>query len=251
VLFEKEMVSVRILDVVELKQRQISRNVSGRRFDALSFRMHSDVRLQSGAQNLSVHDNTVTFIPAGLPYSRTGVHDELIAIHFYMADVTEKQMEVFQPEDAAQLRELFCRILDCWRAKESGYQYRCTAILYGILSLCCHQTEQGQTDRRIQPSVDYLEQNWNHPEVTMGRIAEQSFMSEVYFRRLFKEQFGISPQKYLIRLRVEKAAELIHTGYYSLKEVASLCGWRDSKYFSVEFKRIKGCTPSAYKKGFA
>ena len=71
-------------------------------------------------------------------------------------------------------------------------------------------------------------------------------MSEVCFRKLFKARFGLSPAKYLMQLRIHKAAELIHTGYYTLKEVASLCGYRDYKYFSVEFKRLKGCSPSKY-----
>ena len=249
--FEKEILSLRILDVVELKQEQVSRNVSPRPFDALSIRLHSDVRLESGGQAWHMQDDTLSFIPAGLQYSRSGTRDELIAVHFHLADAAETQMEIFHPQDAGKMRELFRRILACWQAREQGYQYQCTAYLYEILARCSRQTMYGETEERIQPSVDYMEENWNKPELTMGELARQSFMSEVYFRRLFKERFGLSPQKYLMQLRIQKAAALIHTGYYTLKEVAVMCGYRDYKYFSVEFKRLKGCTPSAYRKGFA
>ena len=71
-------------------------------------------------------------------------------------------------------------------------------------------------------------------------------MSEVYFRKLFKEEFGISPQKYIIDLRLQNAAGLISTGYYSLKEVAYMSGYTDYKYFSVEFKKNMGVSPSEY-----
>jgi len=206
--FEKDILSLRILDVVELKQEKISRHVSGRAFHALSFRLRSDVRLHSCTQDFLVQDDTVTFLPAGLKYSRTGTHDELIAVHFHMADVTEKQIEVFQPENPAELREMFSSLLTCWKERKQGYRYQCTAIFYGILAHCHCQMAQERTENRISASVDHLEQNWSNPDLTMGEIAERSFMSEVYFRRLFKQQFGISPQKYLIRLRVEKAADL-------------------------------------------
>ena len=71
-------------------------------------------------------------------------------------------------------------------------------------------------------------------------------MSEVYFRRLFKAEFGISPQKYIINLRMQNAVGLISTGYYSLQEVAYMSGYKDYKYFSVEFKRLMGVSPSGY-----
>jgi len=245
--FEKDdMISLRILDVVELKQGQISRHVSGRQFHALSYRMCSDVWLKTSEQTLHVQENAMCFVPAGLEYERSGTRDELIAVHVEMPETPENRIEILYPRSAALMRELFGRILACWKARENGYQYQCLAILYEILAHCRRQTVQSQPQDRIQPSVDYLEQNWNHPELTIGEIAKQSFMSEVYFRKLFKARFGLSPVKYLAQLRVEKAAELIHTGYYTLRETASLCGYLDYKYFSVEFKRVKGCTPSEY-----
>ena len=71
-------------------------------------------------------------------------------------------------------------------------------------------------------------------------------MSEGYFRKLFKEEFGISPQKYIIELRIQNAVALISKGYYSLKEIAYMSGYNDYKYFSVEFKKSMGVSPSEY-----
>ena len=82
--------------------------------------------------------------------------------------------------------------------------------------------------------------------LTIADVAKRSFMSEVYFRKLFREEYGTSPQKYIVNLRIQNAAGLISTGYYSLKEVALMSGYNDYKYFSVEFKRIMGASPSEY-----
>ena len=82
--------------------------------------------------------------------------------------------------------------------------------------------------------------------LTVKEIADRSFISEVYFRKLFKAEFGMSPQKYIIKQRMQKAVFLMSTGYYSLKEIALMSGYTDYKYFSTEFKREKGVSPSKF-----
>lgn len=88
--------------------------------------------------------------------------------------------------------------------------------------------------------------NYKKSDLSIKEIADKSFMSEVYFRRLFKEEYGISLQKYIINLRIQNALGLISTGYYSLKEIAYISGYNDYKYFSVEFKKNMGVSPSEY-----
>ena len=95
--------------------------------------------------------------------------------------------------------------------------------------------------------MEYIQKNYKSDNLTMQKIAKESFMSEVYFRKLFKAEYGISPQKYIIKLRIQNAIGLISTGYYSLKEVADMSGYNDYKYFSVEFKKITGISPSKYR----
>ena len=94
--------------------------------------------------------------------------------------------------------------------------------------------------------LDYLLSNYKNEDLTIKEIADQSYISEVYFRRLFKEEYGMSPQKYIINLRIQNAITLISSGYFSLKEVSSLSGYSDYKYFSVEFKKLVGRSPSQY-----
>ena len=98
----------------------------------------------------------------------------------------------------------------------------------------------------IHNSVDYLLKHYKKSNLSIKELADQSFMSEVYFRKLFKEEYGISPQKYIINLRMQNAVGLISTGYYSLKEIAHMSGYNDYKYFSVEFKKSMGVSPSKY-----
>ncbi len=245
--FEKEILSFNILDVIELKQKNINMLNCGRNFNALSFRFHSDTVLKTKANEYNMKDGYVSYVPARLDYSRISKSDDLIAIHFDTTNYTTNAIEFFIPKQTEALAQLFRSILDCWNKKETGYKYRCSAILYEIFAECYSQNFfEKKSESKIRSSTEYIQKNFTSPELSIAEIAEKSFMSEVYFRKLFKKEHGMSPQKYIINLRIQNAVGLISSGYYSLKEIAYMSGYRDYKYFSVEFKRIKGVSPSEY-----
>ncbi len=245
--FENEIISFNILDVLTLKQDNVRMNNSGRNFSALSFRLKADTVLISNGKEYEMKDNTIAFVPANLDYERVSNADELIVIHFDIANHCEKNIDFFVPENKEKLKELFLNILQCWNKKETGYKFKCSAMLYEILALCYKENyKKENSDSKIRASVDYIKKNFKNTDISIKRIAEKSFISEVYFRKLFKKEYGISPQKYIINLRIQNAVQLISTGYYSLKEVAVLSGYTDYKYFSVEFKKQTGVSPSEY-----
>jgi AraC-like DNA-binding protein len=203
--------------------------------------------LKTEKQEFYVTDNFVSYVPSRLEYSRRSKKDELIVIHFETTNYNTKNIECFESVSPERLRELFQSILDCWNKKEIGYKFRCSAILCEIFEECYKQNyRSGEKNSKIEASVRYINQNYKNSELTIKELSEKSYMSEVYFRKLFKEEFGVSPQRYIIDLRIQYAAGLISTGYYSLKEIAYMSGYNDYKYFSVEFKKIMGVSPSEY-----
>ena len=245
--FEKEILSFHILDVLELKQNQFCMVNRGRNYNALSFRFRSDAILKTETAETRMGDGYVSYVPARLDYNREGTTDELIAIHFDTTNYHTKQIECFLPKDPEPIARLFREILSCWCKKEPGYLYKCSALLHEILGECYLQNYVAPSAHsKIQPSVDHLLQHYKESDLSIKELADKSFMSEVYFRKLFKEEYGVSPQKYIIGLRIQNAVGLIGAGYYSLKEVADLSGYNDYKYFSVEFKKIMGVSPSEY-----
>ena len=246
-IFEKESLSFHIIDVLEIKQKNIDMLNSGRNFGALSLRIRSDARLTAADKEYILGDNCVAYVPSNIDYKREAWIDELIVIHLDVMDYRTEEIEFLEANKPERLRALFCDILSCWNEREIGYRLKCSAILYEIFAECHAQSFKPPVKcPKIQPSVDYIAKNYTRPDITLREIADRSFMSEVYFRKLFKEAFGVSPQKYIVSLRIQNAQGLISTGYYSLKEVAYMSGYNDYKYFSTEFKRIKGVSPSEY-----
>ena len=245
--FEKEILSFHILDVLEIKQNNVSTFNTGRNFNALSFRFRADAYLRTEKNEYHMRENFVSYVPARLNYSRVATVDEMIVIHFETVNYHTENVEYFQPKNPEVLAKLFRKILDCWNRKELGYKYKCSAILCEIFAECYIQNYVSKSQNsKIQNSVEYLFKNYKKSDLSIKEIADKSFMSEVYFRKLFREEYGVSPQKYIINLRIQNAVGLISTGYYSLKEIAYMSGYNDYKYFSVEFKKAMGVSPSEY-----
>ena len=95
-------------------------------------------------------------------------------------------------------------------------------------------------------SINYIDENCLEEDFSLTDASKKSFISETYFRKLFKETFGISPKQYVIKRRIKHATSLIIAGYNTLSEIAQMCGYSDYKHFSVEFKKITGVSPSKY-----
>ena len=64
---------------------------------------------------------------------------------------------------------------------------------------------------------------------------------------LFKSQTGLTPKDYLVRMRVEKAEELLLKTRQSIIEIAHAVGFNSSQYFSTVFRRYTGQSPAAFR----
>ena len=246
-IFEQAGLSFELLDVLYLKQNAVSMFNTGRNFDAISYRIHADARIKTETQDVSLSDGTVCFVPAQLDYARTAEYDEMIIVHLNLFGISEHKIASFVPSDTERMESLFREMLSVWEEKLPGYRYTATSLFSEILKICYLQNASERVPNpKIEKAVSYMKEHLSDPELTVRDCAVASFISEVYFRRLFRQAYGCAPQAYLIRLRIARAVGLMSGGYYSIKEVANLSGYRDYKYFSTEFKRIKGVSPSEY-----
>lgn len=110
-------------------------------------------------------------------------------------------------------------------------------------------TEDGE---EIMPQMvvmieQYLMDNYKR-NIKAGELSmEFGFVSE-YISRIFKKYVGLTPSRYLTKIRMEKACELIRNNpEIQIKEVADQVGYKDIHYFSKVFRKEMGVWPSEYK----
>ena len=108
-----------------------------------------------------------------------------------------------------------------------------------------------------KPTADYLEQALSlmqaeyASDLNATKIANRLGLDRSYFATFFKRHTGYSPAQYLIRIRLEKAAELMRL-YGQTPSVAAISvGYNDICNFSKAFKRMYGVAPGKYKKGIS
>lgn len=89
-----------------------------------------------------------------------------------------------------------------------------------------------------------------HGTVENRRLARAAGMSVRAFERAFAAEYGMSPQRYLRRLRLQAASRLLVSTREGLAEIAASCGFADQSHFTREFRRLTGTTPGRYRERY-
>ena len=73
-------------------------------------------------------------------------------------------------------------------------------------------------------------------------------LSENQFRRRFKQEFGVTPRKFILRARLQASGHLLRSGPKNIAILASESGFSDQSYFTKQFKAFFGETPLQYRR---
>ncbi|MBR5156876.1 MAG: AraC family transcriptional regulator [Clostridia bacterium] len=102
--------------------------------------------------------------------------------------------------------------------------------------------DEGETARYEQLAYDFISSNYMR-HIKIEEIAGQLGVNRQYLSRLFKAQYGLTMQDFLIKTRINYAERLLKKGY-SVAESAYMVGYEDVFNFSKMFKKHKGLSPS-------
>lgn len=97
----------------------------------------------------------------------------------------------------------------------------------------------------IVRALHYIELHLAEP-IPLDRLAKEANLSKFHFCRFFRHHMGMSPAKFVTRMRVERAKELLKQKDFTVSMICSLVGFNDLGSFERNFKQITGVTPSKY-----
>jgi len=94
--------------------------------------------------------------------------------------------------------------------------------------------------------IDHIHQRHDQP-LTLDRLADVAGWTPAHLTRTFRQLVGLPAMKYVERVRVRRACELLSATTDPVYAVAERVGYRDHAYFSRAFTRCAGVSPSAYR----
>lgn len=106
-----------------------------------------------------------------------------------------------------------------------------------------------QDEVLINKVIEIIDQNMDNSEFTVDDLSTMVNMSRSVFSNKVKSLTGLSPFNFVRDIRLKRAAQLLSSGEFMVKEVAFMIGISDTKYFRKIFKAKYGVTPQEYKQG--
>lgn len=220
---------------------------------------HGIVFYPEGNNTFDFHDksivtkpNSILYLPKGSNYVVSHKsHSECYAINFDIDEEVNIQPFMFMTKNSQGFLDLFKKAELIWKAQKNGFEIKCKSLTYDIIYQMIKEYNLGYVSKSksdlLSPALDYIHNNYTYDNISIAFLSQKCGISETYFRGLFNKTFGTSPIKYINNLKISRACDLLLSDMYSISEIAQLSGFHDESYFSREFKKSMGITPSEYK----
>jgi AraC-like DNA-binding protein len=99
----------------------------------------------------------------------------------------------------------------------------------------------------LRPIVEYI--NTHYSDISsLDDITKSCCINKSYMCRLFKKEMNITVGDYVSNVRVQESCELLASTDFSLTQISHQCGFSTPSSFSLQFKKMMGCTPSEFRK---
>lgn len=158
---------------------------------------------------------------------------------------------IFLPHDAPTFREQMLKMIGTWQQGDVIGQLQSQHYAFGLILALLQQFSTMPPAHTHQPHAlnwisAYCSFHLAEP-LLVADLANRANLSQSHFNALFRQRFGTSPHQYVMRLRIQRAQELLQHPHHSLTHIAQLCGFADVHHFSKAFKRLTTYTPGAYR----
>lgn len=153
---------------------------------------------------------------------------------------------------SSTISSLFDKLITEFQLKRVFYEYYCQGILFNIMAAIARKTSDQTNDIRHETNTRMNEIRklmHSHFDITksIDEYAKLCNLSESRFSHIFKEEFGVSPKHYMIKVKIQKAKDLIKDTDLSIFQVAQMVGIDNQNYFSRLFKKHTGLSPNQYR----
>lgn len=205
-----------------------------------------------GSKTFTIHRNMFTIIPAGVGHDQENRTD----VVSFCLGLTGSDLEAFQGcwcDVDGTVHACIRRFAEEMEQRKPFYDSVCRGILIEMGGRIRRVTLE---DRRhpvkgelVSRALEIIQEHKG--TVSVGDLADRLYVSRDYLRHLFVEYTNESPIRHIIRMRIDKAKDLLGRTSLTVSEVAARCGFENVYYFSRLFRKETSMSPVRYRRSIA
>jgi AraC family transcriptional regulator, arabinose operon regulatory protein len=108
---------------------------------------------------------------------------------------------------------------------------------------------KNRKESALERTIQFMLDNLQHT-ITLEQMAKKTGMSKDHFTKMFSKRYGYTPMDYFIRMKMQKACELLVTTEFQITQIAEELGYSDYYYFSRLFKTKTRFSPREFRKKY-
>ena len=255
-ILKEDLYVKRVIGVIKAKNSNYSKQieVNGRHSDAFVYILSGSCKYGfSDGSGFTAKEGDVLYLSRGACYTMLIGEDDyrFIFCDFEFDSEKERRCALITPKNASVTENLFNKLHNLYSQPSPTAFTDSLATLYSIYGHLKATVEAeyagGGIMSRIRAAKEKIEASIDSPSLSLAKIAEEIGISEVYFRRLFRAEYGVSPSQLVTAERIERAKELMRYPFLSLEDCAAKSGFSSLQYFCRVFKRQMGISPAKYR----
>ena len=158
---------------------------------------------------------------------------------------------VFEPRHSVELLLLYRQLAAVFATPdhaEEEVQALLSELLHLLAADALANRRASQMPSAVDMAIDYLNEHFAR-RITLEELSAAVHRDKSYLIRCFKKETGLTPIRYLMRIRLAHARRMLSSSELSITEIALQCGFEDASYFTLRFLENYGVTPGAFRSG--
>ncbi len=185
------------------------------------------------------------------PNETTGWESYWVGFSGSVTENLNTENQVIQIGYDEEIVGLYRKILEVSNNERPGYQQLLSGILIHLLAyLFYREKDKNWKDKDVLTKIDkarVIIREKINTTISPEELAASLNMSYTWFRRIFRQYTGLAPAQYITQLKIQKAKELLSVTTMPVKEIALELGYESIDYFSTQFRKQTGQTPTQYR----
>ncbi len=203
--------------------------------------------------NVPFKEGTFAIFPPSYSISETGSNAMCYYLGFeYNNFLGDLSYGIFDDETGE-----FLRIIENMQAEVQNHHAYSDNCLEAYIKILIY-TVKRKWEKSLSPStpqastvlsdiIEYFNQNYGK-KINVTEYFESIGYSYHHLRHSFKEVYGMSPNQYLMKIRVDAAKKLLLTTQLSFEEIQTKCGFNSQSHFITNFKKFTQKSPAELRK---